>query len=173
MKIIVFPDFLLSCSKYKKTAFKRVKINYCFLPGDRLNSKFPSVWLLKCSLKWCSDNGICPYYITNTKSLIGPCLSAISILFVVNQVITCSCIKNIVLILNCPPTKNDPLQYTNYKVSPNVFKWLVRSQNSLSFFPFKILVKNATRQKCLSGRQEGKKKSLKLFFSLSQNKINI
>lgn len=80
--------FLLLCPKYKKNpTFKWVKINYYFLLGDRLNSEFPSVWLLKCSLKWCSDNSICPYYITNTKLLIVPCLSAISILFVVNQIV--------------------------------------------------------------------------------------
>lgn len=73
-----------------------VKINYCFLLGDRMNSKFASVWLLKCSLNQCSDNSICPYYVTNTKSLIVPCLSAIS--GQSSSVITCSSIKNTVLI---------------------------------------------------------------------------
>lgn len=77
---------ILSYIKKKKKAFKRVKINYGLL-GDRLNSKFPSVRLLKCSLKWCSGNNICPYYVTDTKSLIVLCSSAINILFVVNQVV--------------------------------------------------------------------------------------
>lgn len=98
LKIIVFQSFSVTlffidkyvcvcvCIYRKLPAFKGVKINYRLL-RDKLNSKFPSVQLLKYSLKQCSDNDICPYYIADTKLLIVPCLSAISILFVVNQVV--------------------------------------------------------------------------------------
>lgn len=70
MKRIVFPIcfcYHILTIKKKKTnqPLKGLRSITALLLGARMNSKFPSAWLLKCSLKWCSGNSICPYCIRN------------------------------------------------------------------------------------------------------------